>query len=287
MNTNKLNKFDQLCNISDSFDSMPRTYKKIVTYLRTHDSEVYNLSITQLARKLNIDSANITRFCQQLGYSGYSDFRFSLKHNIASNLVNSTNIFQESDNISETLKKTKIIYQQMIGDVFDLLDPKIIEYAAQKIYKAKKVYVYTQDGNITAAQFAQFLFWQIGIPCYTFSDPNLALTSAAHISHEDVAIGIAFSGDAKLTVDAIEIAKSHHAAIIAITGFNTSKLAKISDVLLCYNSRIPDDIRCIPVAFICEVAIIGSLQASIINLHHDELTNYLGHSVSITQNNRY
>lgn len=287
MTPEDMSKFDQLCNIRSLYESMPKSYKKIVSYLRSHDSELDNLSITQLAKKLDIDSANVTRFCQYLGYKGYSDFKFSIKHNIASNLNHSPNIYQAEDSIADTLIKTKTIYQQMIGDVFGMLDPKVIERAAQRIFKAKKVHIYAQDGNITVAQFAQFLFWQIGIPCYIFSNPNLALTTASHMSREDVAIGIAFSGDAKMTVDAIQIAKEHHATIITITGFSSSKLAKMSDIVLSFNSRVPDDLRFIPVAFICEVAILGALQAAIINKYHDELAHYLGHAVTITQSNRY
>lgn len=284
---NKMNKIDELCNIRSTSENMPKSYQKIMEYLKEHTSDFDSLSITQLARKIKVDPANITRFCQSLGFSGFSDFKFSMKHNITSTAVSHTSTFLKEDSTAETLRKVQIAYQQLIGEVFDLLDSNSIERAAQKIFQAGIVHIYSQDGNMMAAQFAQFIFWQIGIRSYIFSDVNLALTSAAHLKRGDVALGIAFSGDAKMTVDAIEIAKEHHATIISICGFSTSLLAKAADISLCCNAKIPDDLRYMPIELIGEIAIVSAIQSSIINKYHNELECYFKSSITTIQNNRY
>lgn len=201
------NRIDQLCNIRTASENMPKSYQRIMEYLRAHVSDLDALSITQLAQKVNVDPANVTRFCQSLGFSGFPDFKFSIKHNITTTTVKNPTAFFSDSSTASILMNMQNSYQQIIGEVFDLLDPKLVERAAQKIYYAEKVHIYSQDGNMMAAEFTQFIFWQTGIPSCLFSDANIAVASAMHLGRKDVAIGIAFSGDAKITVDAILAAK--------------------------------------------------------------------------------
>lgn len=281
------NRIDQLCSIRTVSENMPKSYQRIMEYLRAHISDLEALSITQLARKTNVDPANITRFCQSLGFSGYSDFKFSIKHNITTTTTKNPTAFLSDSSTASILMNMQNGYQQIIREVFDLLDPKLIDRAAQKIFEAKKVHIYSQDGNMMAAEFAQFLFWQTGIPSYLFSDANIAVTSATHLGRKDVAIGIAFSGDAKMTVDAILAAQKNHATIISVCGFSSSILAKTADISLCCNAKIPDDLMCIPIGLIGEIAIISAVQSTIVNKYHDQLEPYFKDAVANIQKNRY
>lgn len=281
-------KLDQICGISSNTEGLPKSYKRILEFFRNNRDmiDLDTLSISKLSKKLDVDPSNITRFCQHFGFSGFSDFKFSLKHNTGMISQHPTAFFGE-DHTSDTLISLQRGYQQIIGEVFDLLDPKLIDLAAKKIVEAEKVHIYSQDGNMMAAQFAQFILWQSGVPCYLFSDTNLALASTTRMGPKDVAIGIAFSGDAILTVDPILSAKDNQAFIIAICGFNTSKLAKSADISLCCNAQIPDDIRSIPIALICETAIISAIQSTMVNKYANLLEPHIKDTVGIIQKNRY
>ena len=278
------NKFYSISNITDS---MPKSYKKILAFVQENQDVISNMSITQLANKLQLDAATITRFCQSLGFSGYGNFKFFLKHNADSYVFEKSETFQESDSSKDTMEKVKNFYMQSIKEVVELLDPMQVEFAVRKICSAKTVHLYAQGGNITSAYYAQFVFWQMGIPCYVFTDPGLALPAASHLSKDDVAIGMCLSGSAKIVVDAMKIAKKNKATTIGIIGFPDSPIGNMADILLSYNSRVPDNIQYIPLAFICDLTVLGIIQAAATTKHLNSLSDYADNVSSVTRYNRY
>ncbi|MDL2229653.1 hypothetical protein LJC14_05325, partial [Treponema sp. OttesenSCG-928-L16] len=58
-------------------------------------------------------------------------------------------------------------------------------------------------------------------------------------------------------------------------GFPTSELAKNSDIVLCFNSRVPDDIMYVHMVCIMEISVIGMLQHTIYNKYHKELLPFI------------
>ena len=278
----------KFCNISSLTESMPKSYKKILSFIQSNQDAVSAMSITQLARKLDVDVATITRFCQSIGFSGYANLKYSLKHDdIFFEPKKTQELFDPTDSVKDTMDKVKYFYTKAIKDVIELLNPSEIELAAQKICTASKVHLYAQGGNITSAYYAQFVFWQMGIPCYVFTDPGLALPSANHLTRDDVAIGMCLSGSAKIVVDAMRIAKRNKATTIGIIGFPDSPLGELADIHLSFNARVPDNIQYIPLAFICDLTVLGILQAVTTAKNRKNLSDQIGNVSSVTRYNRY
>lgn len=281
------NRIDQLCKIRSSFASLSKVQQKIARFVLAHTDELSYMTITQLANKLEVDPSSITRFCQLQGFQGYSNFRFLMTHNLASSVAEDHDLIEADDSVAQILEKSKRYSQRTIGEVFELLDPKLVEQAAQKIYNAKAVHVYGLGGSITSANYAQFMFMQIGIPCYAFSDRLLAIPSSETLGAEDVALAVSFSGDARIIVDTVANAKKRKACIIGVSGFKNSALARNADILLCYNSRVPDDLRYLHMIYTCELAIISAVHAAIINKYHNELAIRIEHANLAAKVNRY
>lgn len=283
----KNDEVDQLFIIKSSFGSYSKTQRNIARFVLDHTGELRHLSITQLAEKIGVDPSSITRFCQMQGFKGYSDFRFLVTHNLASAVSDNNDLIDVEDGAAAILEKLKSFCQKAVGEVFELLDPKLIERAAQKIYGAKNVHIYAQDGSITSAKYAQFMFIQIGVPCYAFTDRLFAVPASENLTPDDAAVCISFSGDAKIVLDAAKNAKEKKAAIIAVTGFSASGLAGIADVLLSYNSRVPDDLRYMHMIYVCELSIISAIHSMILNKHQRELALQIRHANIAARKNRY
>lgn len=281
------NKLDELCKISSSFDPMPKSYRKLAKFILENPSLLETMSITQLSKKLSVDPATVTRFCQYIGFKGYSELRYSLKHDIVTPIKENPDIFHEQEDSAIILKRVKEFYQQTVGEVIDLLEPKKVERAALELVRAQKVHIYAQGGNITSANYFQFSLWQMGISCYVFTDPGLALPSAGNLTEKDVAIGLTLSGNAKIVVDAMRAAKKRRATTIGICGFSASHLGRLADILFSFNSRVHDNIPYIPLAFISDLAVIGALQAVLIGKFSKELEERILDVSAITKFNRY
>lgn len=107
------------------------------------------------------------------------------------------------------------------------------------------------------------------------------------LTRDDVAIGMCLSGSAKIVVDAMRIAKKNKATTIGIIGFPDSPLGEISDIHLSFNARVPDNIQYIPLAFICDLTILGILQAVTTAKNRKALSDQIGNVSSVTRYNRY
>ena len=80
----------------------------------------------------------------------------------------------------------------------------------------------------------------------------------------DVAIGIAYSGEVRSVTEAMTTAKHNKATVIAITANPSSSMGKLADLKLFYSYNIPDDLQYLHLASMCELAIIGAIQAEIL-----------------------
>ena len=101
--------------------------------------------------------------------------------------------------------------------------------------KGRACLLYTSFGVGDAhlvCQAAQMKFARIGINCTAYSDTALMLATASLLGEDDVVVGISFSGDTRVVVDATRIARENGAKTICIVHFEKSKLAKYADIRL-------------------------------------------------------
>jgi DNA-binding MurR/RpiR family transcriptional regulator len=68
--------------------------------------------------------------------------------------------------------------------------------------------------------------------CHALTDGHSQLTAATLLKKGDVAVMISNSGNTKEILEALDVAKSSGATIIAITRYNRSPLAEKADIVL-------------------------------------------------------
>ncbi len=78
---------------------------------------------------------------------------------------------------------------------------------------------------------------RIGRAAFAWSDPHMALSSAALLEPGDVAVGISHTGTTIDTVDALAEARRHGATAVGITNFPRSPLAQTADLVLTTAAR--------------------------------------------------
>ena len=71
--------------LSSQYSFLPKQQKKLANYILNHQDEVIRSSITMLSHKTGIAASTITRFCQSLSYSGFSEMKFSMSKKVLSN----------------------------------------------------------------------------------------------------------------------------------------------------------------------------------------------------------
>ena len=249
--------------IKKQYASLSKAQKRIANYILNHREAVVHYSITTMAQKTGTVSSTVTRFCQALSYKGFSELKVYIEKNLISPSVADTPI-QKSDSIQTVIQKLMNSSQNAVSDTLRTLDTRSLVKAADAIMAAKNVVLFGQSSGYVSAMYAKQLLLRINILSQTVKgnlDMNLA---ASTLTKGDVAIGIGYSGEIKSVIEALNIVKHNHGTTIVITAKPNSTMAKLADICLTYSYDIPDDLQYLHLASMCELAIIGALQAELL-----------------------
>ena len=261
--------------IQSRYETFSASQKRIADYLQKHPEDMFNCSITVLARKIGTSPAAITRFCQALHYQGFSDMRFCMEKFLYEPALTDDAKIRYADSVDTIKKKLLRAQTGCITNTLLQLSDHSVARLAGLICKARMVHIYGDGGPGASANYAYQLFLQIGVPCNYFTDIRLALLAVSQLQRGDVAIGITYSGASASILEAITAAKQRKAATAVITGYANSPLAKLASVPVCYSAGVEDDLRYLHVARMCELSILGLLQSAILNLMTDDMRKNL------------
>ena len=155
--------------------------------------------------------------------------------------------------------------QDVITDTLRVLSVETVSAVAKAIFQAPNVNLFGQSGGYISALYAQQMLLRVGIRSQAFND-NVDMSIAASTMRKgDVAIGFGYSGESRSVIHALQNAKDSGATIVSITANPNSTLEKLADYTLLYSYNIPDDLQYLHLGSICEVAILGVLQAEILH----------------------
>ncbi|MCC8189842.1 MAG: MurR/RpiR family transcriptional regulator [Planctomycetes bacterium] len=258
---------DLVFRLQTELDTLSAAERRIAEYFLSHPRKIAATTITTLAARLHLSTSTITRFCQKLGYAGFSQFKFNFENSgIAAMLAKGD--LERDDSIQVIKEKLSALYQRSIEETLQRLTISELERAAELLAAADKVFFFGQFGNGVSATLGEALFLQLGVLAFAYTEHPLSSLAAAQLGPRDVAVGISSSGQARLPVDALRIARKQGATTIGITGFASSLLAGQSDLVLTFNLGV-EDIRLVHIDRLCEAIILGVLQNCVIRKNYD------------------
>ena len=112
-----------------------------------------------------------------------------------------------------------------------------LEAVVEAIAGARRVDVYGVGASGYVAADLQAKLHRIGRVAFAHPDAHLALTSAALLGPDDVAIGISHTGMTIDTIDALTLAAKRGATTVAITNAPSSVIARLADHVLTTAAR--------------------------------------------------
>src|SRR5689334_20962212 len=192
------------------------------------------LTISELAVAAATSETTVMRFCKRLDLPGYPQLRLALAEESAQprSLSAARTDISASDTVDDVIRKIAFADSSAVEETAQQLDRATLTETATLIGKAGRVDVYGSGASAVVGADLQMKLHRIGCLAFSWSDPHIALTSAALLGSKDVAIGISHSGTTRETIEAITTAKAHGAHTVAITNFPLSPLAKLTDLVL-------------------------------------------------------
>lgn len=269
--------------IRTRYASLSKKQKKIANYILSNpDSAVYS-SITLLAQKLNTSPSSISRFCQALSYKGFGEMKLYINKKLLSSSVES-NLIKGSDDISVIMQKLAHHACDAVNDTLRIVDSATIVRVADELLKARTISFFGQSGGYVTGLYAKQLLLRAGVSSQAYNDNVDAQLAAATLKNGDVAVGIAYSGEIRSVIKALETASKNGATTVVITAVPNSSMAKIADYSIIYSSNIPDDLCYFHVCNICEISILGAIQTEI--LRRPSQNKYINNCKEVVLNSR-
>ncbi len=218
---------DILARIEQRIAHMPPSEQKVAELIKNDLENTAQMAIHQLADKVGVSHATITRLAKTLDCQNVRDLKLQLAQAAA---------VGKRFNQSATLDKKDIpaIYQS-IHDILSLnaglLTDDIVQQASQLITQAGHCLIFGVGGGSTImAQECHHRLFRLSVKSNAYSDPMLMRMTAATVNINDVVICLSLSGESPDVNASASIAKEYGAKVIAICP--ESELSEIADVHL-------------------------------------------------------
>lgn len=227
-------------------------------YIIENKKKCSELSITDLANSCNISKSSVLRTAQKLGFSGFSEFKYSLKLDIDPEAGKSKSYFQQTMvNVRHTM------------DFFEKADLLPIY---EKIKFADHIYAYgTGWAQRNAIAELKRNFLNCGRMINNIEAKRELDMGIGFLNERDLLIIISLSGDISDIIEAIRLLSVKKVPVLSITNanFDHNELASLVPYNLYYHSTMyplknkhqikEDPISLVTLSFLCEALFFGYL----------------------------
>ncbi|MCZ8524091.1 MULTISPECIES: MurR/RpiR family transcriptional regulator [Paenibacillus] len=233
-----------LQSIRDRQHAMHRQEQTLAQFLLDHPHEAVHLSITDLAGRSGTSTATVSRFCRNLLFKGYSDFRMKLAAEMVlppSDKPSYQDIVAGNSlhSIVQAIEKNHL---RSIADTTRQLDLQEVQRAVDALQSARRIDLYgVATSGVVALDFHQKLV-RIGRMAQHYSDSHMQITSASSLTPGDVAFAFSYSGETVETYDALLCAKERGAVTISLTKFGANRISSAADIRL-FASTLEEGMR--------------------------------------------
>ena len=198
-------------------------------------------TISDLAALCRTSGTTVIRFCRAMGFDGYPQLRLALAAAAqAANADGERAVGSDigpRDSLSEIIKKISYADARAVEETGAQLQPAPLGDVVDAVVKARRVDIYGVGASAFVAMDLQQKLHRIGYTAYAWPDPHSALTSAALLGPQDVAIGISHAGMTEDTIASLAEASRNRAVTVAITNFPGSRIAAVADHVLTTAAR--------------------------------------------------
>ena len=198
------------------------------------------LNISELASSCGTSATSVVRFCRAIGMHGYPELRLALAgavaHDDRASVAASADI-DPDDDAATIVKKVAYADAKAVTDTAGHLDIGALERTVQVLATANRIDVFGVGASGFVALDLQMKLQRIGRTVFGWTDPHMAISSAALRQPGDVVIGLSHTGTTVDTIDVLREARGHGATTVAVTNFPWSPITEVADLVLLTAAR--------------------------------------------------
>lgn len=266
-----------ISHIQSQYTRFSKGQKLIAQYILKNYDKVAFMTACKLGETVGVSESTVVRFANALGYSGYPKLQDALQELIKNKLttVQRVDMIKEFNDDSAILKKIVKSDIDNIKDTLDEIDEKAFEEAANRILKAKRIYIVGMRSSFTIAQYLGFYLGIILDSVHVIrTDMGDAFEQVVKINEDDVLIAVSFPRYSKKSYQIVSYAKEKGAHIVSLTDSLFAPVASFTDNLLLVKSNMASFVdSLVPALSIANALIVsvGMKEKEDIKQHFDDL----------------
>lgn len=198
-------------------------------------SRVQQYSLTEMSKRIHITKTTILRFCQKMGYSGYTEFKYDCVKYVNS-LSNAERLIE---NENEKIMNVEKIYMDTIKLMHYTLKNEDLKALSQAIKKARKIKCVGEINSEVACLQLKYALAMYGI------DADV-LPSSAHVkavdlmlNQDDLVIVISVGAKNEIVKTAFELKENTNCQLALITMNPATVFEHQADIFLLLPSVAP------------------------------------------------
>lgn len=208
--------------------------RTIATYLLQHSRLLPSMTTRQLVRETYTSSAAIVRFCQKLGFGGYTEFRVEFLAQMMKYLEQPYGVelsVTNQDSVHSILDKVTRLEIDALQETYQMLDAKEFVRAFAILQKTQHIDFYAMDNNLDIANMAASSFIMANKCSTVHTAMTMQYLQATGAPKEHVGFFISRTGENRMLIDIAHLLKLRGNPFLLITANQESTLASLADVV--------------------------------------------------------
>ncbi len=267
-------------NILERMEAKASSFSKGQRRLAEYISENYDiaayLTASKLGKEAGVSESTVVRFAYQLDYDGYPELQKAIQVIVKTNSNSMQRMSLSSKRYQEkgVLKSILSTDMEKLKDTINAgIDEGEFKKAVELINESRRVY-------IMGARSAAYLAGLLGYYFKMLFDKVIVVETAStsetleqiyNIGEKDVLIGVSFPRYSKRTIRALQYAKNHGAATIALTDNIHSPVAEYAECILIART----DVMTIVDSMVGPLSIVNALVSALALLRKEEVEQRL------------
>ena len=263
-----------ISNIQSQYARLSKGQKLIAQYILKNYDKVAFMTACKLGDTVGVSESTVVRFANALGYPGYPKLQEALQELIKNKLTTvqrlemANNEYSDDSTILKNVLKGDI---NNIKDTLDGIDENAFKDAANKILKARKIYILGMRSSFTIAQYLGFYLNIILDNVHIVRmDMGDAFEQVVKVNEDDVLITISFPRYSKKSYQVAKYAKNKGAHIISITDSMFAPVASLSDNILLVKSNMASFVD----SLVPALSVVNALTIAVGMKEKDDIKSY-------------
>lgn len=215
--------------IYSELPAMSQSDQKVAKQVLADPEKIVNSTISELAKIAVVSGASVTRFCHNLGLTGFHDLKIQLAQ-VSGNEKSHSLQKIAKDDLQTALKQIGDNKVAEIEATLNNIDSQVLKKVLDLLTNSKIVQVSAEGDTYPIAEDAVYKFNQIGILALASGgNVETAIAQSMNLNAQDCLLVISNSGESAALLKQIKVAKEQGIKVIAITNRADSPIALEAD----------------------------------------------------------